>query len=246
MILKFLLKSIEEKTDSNDAVDEYGKEFKKVVMSYFKRISKKIAKKYGKVTKVDLLLLLSKNNIDDESLLDETFVEEITYQINMIFEVSGHKALKQLGTKAEVSTKEVSKLALQYATDHAAGLITMIDETTRNLLRTEIANGVELGLTTDEIKYNIMNSSSFSEARADRIARTEIVNAHIQGNMQTWDKSGLVDKVEWYTGRDERTCSICNSNHKHVVKVGNAFPSGSFHPPAHPHCRCDLLPVLNS
>jgi len=39
-------------------------------------------------------------------------------------------------------------------------------------------------------------------------------------------------------------CDKCAMNANVEVQIGNSFPSGATQPPAHPHCRCVLLPVI--
>jgi hypothetical protein len=39
-------------------------------------------------------------------------------------------------------------------------------------------------------------------------------------------------------------CPECAINSGAVVNIGSTFPSGANQPPAHPHCRCALLPVI--
>jgi hypothetical protein len=39
-------------------------------------------------------------------------------------------------------------------------------------------------------------------------------------------------------------CDICAKNDGQVIQIGQSFASGDQQPPAHPHCRCVLLPVI--
>jgi hypothetical protein len=39
-------------------------------------------------------------------------------------------------------------------------------------------------------------------------------------------------------------CDICAKNDGQVIVIGQTFASGDQQPPAHPHCRCVLLPVI--
>jgi hypothetical protein len=39
-------------------------------------------------------------------------------------------------------------------------------------------------------------------------------------------------------------CAICAKNANEKVNIGTPFPSGDLQPPAHPHCRCALAPVI--
>ena len=75
------------------------------------------------------------------------------------------------------------------------------------------------------------------------IARTETAMADVQGNMAAYRASSVVTGKEWILGDD--ACEDCVANSE-VGSIGLAdlFPSGDDGPPAHPNCRCDLLPTL--
>lgn len=82
------------------------------------------------------------------------------------------------------------------------------------------------------------------EWRIDRIARTELATAYSEGSLETYRSSGIVKQVKWIVANDERTCPVCMANGNVVVSLGQTFPSGNSNAPAHPNCRCDLVPVL--
>jgi hypothetical protein len=58
--------------------------------------------------------------------------------------------------------------------------------------------------------------------------------------MARYKDAGL-EKQEWAVSDP---CDICAKNDGAVVPIGTSFPSGDTQPPAHPHCRCVLLPVI--
>ena len=73
--------------------------------------------------------------------------------------------------------------------------------------------------------------------RAELIARTEMAYAFIQGQKDNYRKMGY-DHVRW-SAASERTCGYCMSRDGLVYEleaVENAIP-------AHPRCRCSLVPV---
>jgi hypothetical protein len=52
-----------------------------------------------------------------------------------------------------------------------------------------------------------------------------------------------VAEVRWVTEADNRVCPICDANSAAgPVKLGDPFPSGDPAPPAHPRCRCAVIP----
>jgi len=50
-----------------------------------------------------------------------------------------------------------------------------------------------------------------------------------------------LEQMEWAVSDP---CPECAINSGAVVNIGSTFPSGANQPPAHPHCRCALLPVI--
>jgi SPP1 gp7 family putative phage head morphogenesis protein len=78
--------------------------------------------------------------------------------------------------------------------------------------------------------------------RARMIARTEIIRAHAEGQLDALEKLG-VDKVgvmvEWSTAGDDRVCSLCMSLEGVVLKIKEA--RGLI--PRHISCRCAFSPA---
>jgi hypothetical protein len=47
----------------------------------------------------------------------------------------------------------------------------------------------------------------------------------------------------WMAKHDTRVCDVCAANAaSESLPIGAAYPSGDITPPAHPHCRCALMP----
>lgn len=98
----------------------------------------------------------------------------------------------------------------------------------------------------------------FEKNRAQRVAVTEITRAYAEGNMLSWQASGIVGAKKWQTARDERVCPICGPLHNEVVGLQSGWTmnadgeivedtggEGLMAPPAHVRCRCWLLPVID-
>jgi len=81
-----------------------------------------------------------------------------------------------------------------------------------------------------------------------------------QGEIEAWEKSGIVTSKIWYTALDERVDPDCAALHGEEIPVkgvflgvGGATATGKvndYEPvigaPLHPRCRCTLLPVTSS
>lgn len=236
------------KTEALAAETKYFKKFNAFVFSHLTRQAKVVAASYKNISanKVLFSLMNKKEDtfIDDLNLKDTVFTKQFKQNLEYIYENAATEAISFLDVNAIIDANMVHEAAVEWASSHADDIEQLLDKTTRDIIRLDISNGIKEGLTTAEIAEKIMNSTAFDANRADRIARTEIVTAHVQGNVQIWQKSGLVDKIEWITAHDEMVCLVCALNNAAIRDFGKPFPSGAISSPAHPRCRCDLLPVL--
>lgn len=86
--------------------------------------------------------------------------------------------------------------------------------------------------------------------RAEMIARTEIIQAETQGQLELWQQqadAGNIDAniagVEWIVTPDDRLCYECDALDGVIVPMGSSFPGGVSGSPLHPHCRCTVAIV---
>ncbi len=112
--------------------------------------------------------------------------------------------------------------------------------------------GIMEGKSTDDIVRDmgrvILDKDSFRQAgtrvfskaqyRMEMIARTEVLRAHNIGRLKFHQKAGI-EKLEWMTMDDERTCQVCGPLDDKTFST-DKFPQQ----PAHPHCRCTNLPII--
>lgn len=132
------------------------------------------------------------------------------------------------------------------ATNRLAGVG---DETWR-LVRRKVETAIRDGLTNEELREQVQSVASFSEFRADTIARTETVGAYVQGDMagaRALGADGPVEKV-WRATNDARTRPTHVEADDQVRRMGEAFVVGGVrmdapHDPSAPagevvNCRC--------
>lgn len=149
--------------------------------------------------------------------------------------------------------------ALAYAEDRGAELVGMkrqpdgsfvenpdaqwaISETTREDLRNTIAQAFEEGWNPSQLAAVIEGSQTFSSARSDLIAKTEITRAQAQGNLGSWISSGVILAVQWQTSADHECCDECDLfEEQGEVEPGHEFAPGVTAPGAHPRCNCALV-----
>lgn len=132
--------------------------------------------------------------------------------------------------------------ARDWALNHSAQLITKVNETTKKIVRQKLANWIEDGTPLSSLIESL--AVDFGPQRAQLIASTEVTAAFSNAAKQTIFDSGLVDKVVWKTVVDERVCPICGPLHNKVGSVVDGFDRVGF-PPAHPRCRCWIVPYIN-
>lgn len=120
-----------------------------------------------------------------------------------------------------------------------------ITEGTRGMIRQAVQSALIDGDSVQELAGRLKESHAFTAARAKTIARTEIARADGMGLLIGWDETGLVEGKEWLTAEDDKVSEICQENgHAGVIGLHDRFPSGDLMPPAHPNCRCTVLPVI--
>lgn len=153
-----------------------------------------------------------------------------------------------------VSTDLVAAEAIEYAANRAAQLIGLdadgglLGEATRAMIRDTIARGLVKGSSPAEIAETLREAYAFSDARSMTIARTEFSLATNRGLLAQYKASGLVFGTKWSTAEDEKVDQpICQLNaDAGIIPLGEIYPSGDEAPPAHPNCRCTLLPITHT
>lgn len=114
--------------------------------------------------------------------------------------------------------------------------------TNTEILREELNNGliecVVSGKKTSQLKELLQERFLVSYNRADSIVRTEMAHIQTQAAQQRYLDYGITEVQVW-ADKDERRCDICGKLHKQRFPIGGAMPI-----PAHPRCRCCIIPVV--
>jgi hypothetical protein len=114
-----------------------------------------------------------------------------------------------------------------------------LSDTTIRDIGNAVGEAIELGLPAQRSAKRIKDHVA-SASRALSIAITEQNRAISFATINRYKEAGL-EKMEWEVSSP---CDKCAQNANQVVNIGGTFNSGNTQPPAHPHCRCVLLPVL--
>jgi len=185
-------------------------------------------------------------------------VEPILEEIAMY---GGSRALAQVGVSDQGITELVNRDAVSYAHDRAAEMIgkvwsnnrlvdnpnpeLAISESTRGYLRSNLEQAIEEGWSPQKLADHIAENTGFSSTRAEMIARTEVAEAHTQGSLAAWSRSGVVQGKQSILGSEHDLEDECDINaDAGVIPLEEDFPSGDDGPPYHPNCTCAVVPVV--
>lgn len=181
--------------------------------------------------------------LDDYQFVGATFRDILEPAINDFYQVGwsgGKGTLESSSSGAESGgiTLEFPEMkASQWAGDHAADLITQIDETTRDMIRTTIESSVKAGEDWETLQTRLVNDYGFSPYRAELIARTESGNCYNTGAVNAWQDSGLVTSVEVSDGDG---CEACSEANGQIWSLEEALEN----PLEHPNCEREFYPIL--
>lgn len=155
-----------------------------------------------------------------------------------------------------IPTKMVEAIA-----EDNAKLVKSVNDTLRNDIGRELTRGMIEGKSVPNIAKQILDTGITMdgirpvfkniEARAETIARTELKRAANVTHLENY-KQLLVQfpgtKIEWVAKNCSKKCDYCQKvlNGMLVVPGANFVAPGfvGTHPPAHPRCRCTIVPVV--
>jgi len=131
---------------------------------------------------------------------------------------------------APETVEKVQLLASRVFTD-----LKGVNEFMATRIRRELVDGLVQGQNPRTIARNMSNSLGIARKRAEVIARTEIIRAHAEGQLDALERMGVTEvgvAVEWSTAGDTRVCQLCESLNGLVLKVKESH--GLI--PRHPQC----------
>lgn len=126
--------------------------------------------------------------------------------------------------------------AQAWAAEHAAAQVTAISSTTRDALRTLIAESIADGRSTAEVIQGVEDLYLTQwRNRPEVIARTEVGTAQLASAEDRYRASGLVDRVKIRDGDQDEPCASQN---------GTTVPLGEQGGLNHPQCTKFIIPLL--
>lgn len=108
----------------------------------------------------------------------------------------------------------------------------------REALNEQLISCLVTGKKPSELKKILQEEFNVSYNRADSLVRTEMSHIQTQAAQKRYTDYGI-QEVEVWADEDERRCEVCGQLHQKRYPIGGAMPI-----PAHPNCRCTILPVV--
>lgn len=135
---------------------------------------------------------------------------------------------------------EKAQLLAQRSFTELEGVTDVMD---KRMTRT-LTDGLVEGKSPRQIAADLNRDvDGIGRARAETIARTELIRAHAEGQLLAMEKLGVKEvgvQVEWLTAGDDRVCPDCSDMEGSIFSIDDA--KGMI--PMHPGCRCAFIPVI--
>lgn len=204
-------------------------------------------------------------DIDSETLL---VVNLSTPVIREVFVAQGKEAMKLVG-KDPAAFNVNLKRVIDFIKKNTKKFASDINSTTNEKLRSALLAGVRAGEGVDDLRGRVQRVfKEASESRAEAIARTQVLLASNRAAEEAYKQSEVVVAKEWLVAQDGALCPICEQIARKYAEANlgeNFFDKGdrmtytdedgkrrtiTFDyraidgPPAHPNCRCTLVPIL--
>lgn len=106
-----------------------------------------------------------------------------------------------------------------------------------------LSDAIAHGKHPRKIARELSERAEVGMSRAKTIARTEIIHAHSEGQLDSYERLGVDElgvQVEFSTAGDKRVCERC----QHLEGTVRTVEKARGVIPVHPNCRCAWVPYL--
>lgn len=167
-------------------------------------------------------------------LLSHKFEEEF-FDVYDSIAIKGAKSFSTISTEA--ARQMINSIWVADGKTWSQRIWKNIEQLTE-LLNEELISCVVSGRKTSYLKEALQEKFLVSYGKADSIVRTEMAHIQTQAARQRYEDYGIREVMVW-ADKDERRCDVCGKLHTKKYPVGAAIPI-----PAHPNCRCCIIPVV--
>jgi len=242
--------------------DVWEAKYRQILWDYFQRQEKEVLQNIESLKSFPMME--RKNKIDtayfDLKEWDKVLEVQLRPYIKEIVNQQGGFTFHSLGLPQNLNLS--TERAVRYLENVSLRFSEEVNQTTLVKLRESLAEGVKLEESINELRKRVNEIyGNASTARAEMIARSEVLRASNFATNEAYIQSGIVTGKEWLTAEDERTCPWCSSMNGKIVDVKSDFLkegddltvndkkldldySDITTPPLHPQCRCTILPWL--
>jgi SPP1 gp7 family putative phage head morphogenesis protein len=113
-----------------------------------------------------------------------------------------------------------------------------------------LSQGLIEGRGVKAIARSLLDEVDISITRARTIARTEVIRAHAEASLNTYEQAGLesvIVEAEFATAQDNKVCPKCKAFSEQDTGLGPGIydlkkARGLI--PVHPNCRCAWIPIV--
>ena len=225
------------------AMDNILAEIGKITLEYSVNGELKI----GKVQRLKVLSELAKTlkaecaelaDYQDKALIDTitNVLDDVYYNIAYTID----KGI-EINQSFSMLSKEFIDTAINLEIDGKTFSSRIWDDCTllANRVREDVSKAMIQGTSTEKLARQIKKDFGSTAYQAQRLINTEVARAVTTAQDEAYRNSGVVGMVMWTATLEDNTCDECASYD------GMYFPIDG-HPalPAHPNCRCTLVPVV--
>lgn len=215
--------------------------FKRIFIEAGERLFNKLRLLDNKSIKKDKKSDLTREALEELGPIEKLVGDEIKGTISTSFEEAGKTAIIQAGSEAvfDLNNDRAASAILDAGLEDSKQVV----GTLRDQVKERIAEGVDAGDSVDEIADSLKGFfNANADAKANVIARTEVIKGYAQGSLEGYKQSGNVTAKSWDALPDADDECLANVDDGEIP-IDTSFSSGDSAPPVHPNCRCVLIPI---
>ena len=271
--IPFTFIEVEAKNDNKKIIKkkEYNEKQKLILWKTFDNIVLQVSKKLeiemnnffeaqAELLRKKTIQLLGNKSIQAKQGLPEIFLEAIfnfaeqneelkKLLLPFILEASSSGVSETIELyKLQIESDFVEKNMVDWWDNYAGTQAYYINDTTQKIIKKEVRNYLEEGLSVTQLADNIKKKIvDIGKSRAVLIARTESHNA-VQGGVYNTYKDADIPFIKWLTSKDERVRSSHEAIDGQIRRRGELFSNGLKYPgdssgslSEFERCRCVLI-----
>lgn len=177
---------------------------------------------------------LTKLGDKQAALLSKQFIDEYM-SVYESLAIPGEEAFKTIDRQA--AEQAINQIWCADGKSWSQRIWTNTDDL-KQTLNDELIKCVISGKKTSELTKLLQERFDVSYNRAATVVRTETAHIQTQAAQQRYKNFGITE-VEVFADEDERRCDVCGKLHQKKFPIGGTMPV-----PAHPNCRCCIIPVI--